>query len=407
MPDLPEPVRRTLAKGVAAYVRATPSTELPPSLTQIKKTAQTPKGLLRHQAQLLAVLEDDALRGRVLEWLDEGKPPLSKSEAAALKLAAERPEGWTDRLAEAGPPTAPAKEKPLASLRQLEAKLEREKEAHRKARDEVKRVKESGRVATKAERDRSLRLDEEVGRLRDHVRARDSDLQAERSALARALKEIERLKRKQRSDVDGLRQQLKKVRDENRDLKKKIAGMERDAREAARRSKPSQPPPPKSDVRTRRALRVPKGRLADAPETLDAWLRAPDVTLLVDGYNVTHSETGYPNLPLEQQRDRLRTELKRLANRIKVPTVLVWDGAEVAPGTKRLSAGFLTEEYSAPDRTETGTDKNRADRHIVALLKTMPSDPVVVATNDRGLQDDARAHKATIATSTQLLKLLH
>ncbi|MBW3607590.1 MAG: adenylosuccinate synthetase, partial [Actinobacteria bacterium] len=57
---------------------------------------------------------------------------------------------------------------------------------------------------------------------RNAVRERDSDLQAERTALARSVKEVERLKRKMRADVEGLRDQVKKLRDENRDLKKKI-----------------------------------------------------------------------------------------------------------------------------------------------------------------------------------------
>lgn len=413
MAELPEAVQRTLAKGVAAYVRATPSTELPPGVAALKKTVQTPKGLGRHRGQLLAVLEDDALRARVLEWIEDGKPPLSKAELEALKLASERPEGWSDRLSETAKRAAPAaKKEPDAALRAVEEKLEREREAHRKAREEVKRVKESGRVATKAERDRSLRLDEEVSKLRDGIRERDSDLQAERAALARAQKEVERLKRKLRSDVDGLREQLKKVRDENRDLKKKITSMEREARDAAK-PKPKPNPPAKTAAAEpaqpkgpRRALKVPKGRLADAPESLEEWLRADNVTLLVDGYNVTRSESGYGHLSLEQQRDRLRTELKRLANRRKVQTVLVWDGADVAPGTKRLSSGYLTEEYSEPDRTEAGTDKDRADRHIVALLRNMPPYPAIVVTNDRALQDQAAAHGATIATSPQLLSLL-
>lgn len=406
MADLPDQIQRTLAKGIAAYVRATAATELPPAVAALKKTVQTPKGLARNRDRLLAVLDDDPLRARVLEWLEEGKPALSKSEAAALKLAAERPEGWIDRL-ERVAPRASAKEKPAKDVRDLEQKLEREKEAHRRAREEVKRVKEAGRLATKAERDRSLRLDEEVSKLLDAIRERDSDLQAERAALARATKEVDRLKRKLRSDVDSARNQLRRLRDENRELKAKLTQLERAAKASGKKNPKARTSTKKTSSRRgpRPVLDVPKGRLADAPETLEEWLRAPGVCLLVDGYNVTRSEAGYGHLSLEQQRDRLRAELKSLANRMKVPTTLVWDGAEVAPGTKRLSSGFFAEEYSAPDRT--GNDKDRADRHIVALLKKMPPDPVVLATNDRALQDQAAAERATIATSSQLLALLH
>lgn len=411
-PGLPEGAARTVAKGVAAYVRATPATELPPSLAALKKTVQTPKGEGRHRTQLLAVLEDEALRALVLEWLEDGKPPLSKTEVETLKLASERPEGWLDRLSEKtkAVPAAPSEVDPQVA--ELERRLEREKEAHRKAREEAKRAKEAERAAIKVERGRSLRLDEEVSDQKRLLGEVSEDLRRAQADEAKAQKENERLKRKARSDVDGLRQQVRKLRDENRDLKKRLSDIEREAaakakaKASAASKKKTEAPPEPEKTGPRPVLKVPKGRLEDAPETLDAWLETPEVTLLVDGYNVTRSATGFGHLTLEQQRDRLRDLLKKLSNRLKVPTVLVWDGGEVAPGTKRLSSGYLTEEYSEPDRSGAGTDKDRADRHIVELLKQMPPDPVVLTTNDKGLQEEARGQRATIASSDQLLALL-
>lgn len=408
MDALPEAAERALTKGIAAYLRATNATELPPGLAALKKTVQTPKSLARQRERLLAVLDDDALRALVLEWLEEGKPPLSRSEIATLRLAAERSQGWSDRLAAMGEPKpAPAKAAGAeAQLRDLMAKLEREKEAHRKAREDVKRVKESGRVATKTERERSLRLDEEVTTLRSSIHERDADLREARTAAERAQKEIERLKRKARSDVDRLKEQQRKLREQNRELKQKLQEAERAASEERRATAgPKKPVAKASPSGPRRVLEVPKGRLEDAPETLEEWMTTANVTLVVDGYNVTHSATGFGNLGLEQQRTRLRDVLKKLSNRTKVPTVLVWDGGVVAPGTKRRSSGYLTEEYSAPDRSGSGTEKDRADRHIVELLKAMAPHPVIVVTNDKGLQDEARAERATIATSDQLLSL--
>ena len=407
---LPEAAARTVAKGVAAYVRATPATELPPALAALKKTVQTSKGEGRHRARLLAVLDDEALRALVLEWLEEGKPPLAKAEIETMKLAAERPEGWMDRLTEkAAKSAAPATKETGPELAELERKLEREKEAHRKAREEAKRAKEAERAAIKVERARSLRLDEEVGDQRRLVGELTEDLRRAQADATKAQKENERLKRKARADVDGLRQQVRKLRDENRDLKKRLSEIERERAAKAKAAAAPKSPAPKAQPKLtgpRPVLKVPKGRLEDASETLDAWLETPGVTLLVDGYNVTRSAAGFPQLSLEQQRDRLRDMLKKLSNRLRVTTVLVWDGGEVAPGTKRRSSGFLTEEYSEPDRSGAGTDKDRADRHIVELLKEMPPEPVVLATNDRGLQDEARAQRATIASSDQLLGLL-
>ena len=408
---LPEGAARTVAKGVAAYVRATPTTELPPGLAALKKTVQTPKGEGRHRAQLLAVLEDEALRALVLEWLEDGKPPLTKTEVETLKLASERPEGWLDRLSEKTKAAPAARPEVDPQVAELERKLEREKEAHRKAREEAKRAKEAERRAIKVERGRSLRLDEEVSDQKRLLGELTEDLKRAQADAMKAQKENERLKRKARSDVDGLRQQVRKLRDENRDLKKQLTDIEREvaakakAKATAKKKQAAAQPAPKREG-PRTVLKVPKGRLEDAPETLDAWLQTPAVTLLVDGYNVTRSGSGFGHLTLEQQRDRLRDLLKKLSNRLKVPTVLVWDGGEVAPGTKRLSSGYLTEEYSEPDRSGTGTDKDRADRHIVELLKQMPPDPVVLATNDKGLQEEAGGQRATIASSDQLLALL-
>src|SRR5690606_6447496 len=50
---------------------------------------------------------------------------------------------------------------------------------------------------------------------------------------------------------------------------------------------------------------------ADDPARLDQLLALPQVHLIVDGYNVT--KLGYGDLDLEQQRNRLASELARLA----------------------------------------------------------------------------------------------
>lgn len=410
MKDLPADVASVLAKGVAAYVHATPATELPSSLAPLKKTAQTAKGLVRHRAQLLGVLQDEALRALVAEWLEDAKPRLSKEEVAALKLAAEQPEGWRDRLAETSKKKSDVAADLTPKLRELEEKLAREKEAHRKTKEEVRAAKEDGLNKIRVERARSLRLDEEVTALRDSHRDWKSEAAAMTSKAERLEKTLERERRKTKADLESLREQVKQLRGENRDLKKRIADAEKVARAAAATAKPSKPSPPaptKSEPGgPRRPLKAPKGRLEDDPETLDEWLQAGDVTLVVDGYNVSHSPSGFPQLALEQQRSRLREMLKTFSNRRKVPIVLVWDGGEVPPGTKRMKSRYLTEEYSEPDRSGTGADKDRADRHIVELLKGLPPHPVVLATNDKGLQEAAGGHGATIATSDQLLALL-
>ena len=119
---------------------------------------------------------------------------------------------------------------------------------------------------------------------------------------------------------------------------------------------------------------------------------------MVDGYNVTKAEGGFAEMSLADQRDRLVDELTRLALKHSIEVTVVFDGAEVAPGTARRSRRRVKVEYSKPPET--------ADDHLVARLADLPPEAVIVATNDRELQERVAARGATVATSAQLLTLL-
>jgi predicted RNA-binding protein with PIN domain/archaellum component FlaC len=406
MADLPADVARSVARGVAAYIRATPVAELPAALAPLKKTLQTPKGEARHRVRLLAVLEDDALRALVAQWLAKDKPPLKKDDLATLELVTQRPEGWLDRVSASVPPAAEEARSQDPRVEDLERRLEREREAHRKAREELKRAKDAKRQTSDSDRRAVSALEEEVEKLRRLLEEREREAAALREEVERAQKELQRVKRKARGESDEIREQVRKLKEANRALRKQLpdASGQRTAKQVSAEEPPLPEPAPRRGPR--QVLRVPKGRLAEAPETLTQWLERERVTLVVDGYNVTRNAAGYGHLSFEQQRNRLREQLKKLANRVRVPTVLVWDGGDVPPGTKRRSSGFLREEYSEPDRSGRGLEKDRADRHIVGLLKELPPDPVVVVTSDRALQEVAVQQRGTIATSEQLLALL-
>ena len=70
---------------------------------------------------------------------------------------------------------------------------------------------------------------------------------------------------------------------------------------------------------------------------LDAVLSVPAVHLIVDGYNV--SKTGYPDLPLADQRARLANQLSVLAARTGVEVTVVFDGAGVITAPNRGARG--------------------------------------------------------------------
>jgi predicted RNA-binding protein with PIN domain len=119
------------------------------------------------------------------------------------------------------------------------------------------------------------------------------------------------------------------------------------------------------------------------------------VRLLVDGYNVAKQDGAFKALSGEDQRARTVDEVTRLVRRHGVEATVVFDGADVAPGTSRRRRGPVKVEYSRPP--ENGDD------HLVALLASWPAAPVVVATSDKELQERCRALGSTIATSEQLL----
>ena len=70
----------------------------------------------------------------------------------------------------------------------------------------------------------------------------------------------------------------------------------------------------------------------------------PAAHLIVDGYNVT--KTGYPELGLSEQRDRLIRALAALAARISVEMTVVFDGAAVA--TARPAGRGIRVLFSPP-----------------------------------------------------------
>ena len=82
---------------------------------------------------------------------------------------------------------------------------------------------------------------------------------------------------------------------------------------------------------------APRGAPSESLPALDALLAVPSLHLVVDGYNV--SKTGYPELPLADQRTRLVGQLAALAARTGVEITVVFDGAGVITAPPRGSRG--------------------------------------------------------------------
>ena len=141
------------------------------------------------------------------------------------------------------------------------------------------------------------------------------------------------------------------------------------------------------------ARSVRGGGTVGSVAALDALLSVPTVHLVVDGYNVT--KTGYPELPLADQRARLAGQLSALAARTGVEITLVFDGAGVVVPPARGSRGVRV-LFSDPGVL--------ADDVIRALVAGEPKGrPVVVVTSDKAVVGSVCAHGAHSVPSAVLL----
>ena len=411
MTERPPPdVEQALARSVAAFLRSAPRQQIPPRLRRFKGIR--PKGLGPHRAELVGVLEDDVLRRQLLEWLD-GRTPLARSDADLLRLAVERPEGWSEALGGGSMPTTSRED---AKVVRLEAALEREQERARRAKTEAARAKEDARRAKEEvrrtvteERSKAGELSKEVTRLDREQTAARRESKAAAVVASRAERARERAERRERTSVakaqaerDAAVRELRSARREAAAALTRVERLEAEA-QASRigapkaKKKTTRAGKPKGPAR-RAPLPVPKGRFEDDPETLLGWLGAPDVALLVDGYNVTKAEGGFRELSLELQRDRLLEGVSALQLKTKVSAIIVFDGSTVPPGIGRPRKRRVKVVYSEEGET--------ADDRIVALIEELAPHPVVLTTNDRELQRRAGVLGATVATSNQLLALL-
>jgi predicted RNA-binding protein with PIN domain len=138
------------------------------------------------------------------------------------------------------------------------------------------------------------------------------------------------------------------------------------------------------------------GGPVDSVAALDALLSVPSLHLVVDGYNVT--KTGYPELPLADQRTRVAGQLAALAARTGVEITVVFDGAGVVAAPARGSRGVRV-LFSDPGVL--------ADDVIRTLVAAEPKGrPVVVATSDKAVVASVCARGAHSVPSAVLLQRL-
>ena len=419
--DLPDAVRARLADVAADALGGLARVDVPQQLRAVARFAPSKRARLGSTALLAALREVSAFRTAVAEWCREHRPaaldlsaadPTAAATAAVLldkeaaahyvELVARRA---GDSQLRAERDAALAKSERLASdAERLRTELEHaygaaervreEREAElerlrRRLRDQGVRLREARDEAQAA----STALEEASTRAQTTLRALTAERDRERERA-----DAERAKAKRaEADADIARQSAREARqaDEVRlallvdTLAGAVTGLRREL------ALGGSGPRPADMVRGATAAQGVVGRVED-PAALDRLLALPSVHLVVDGYNVT--KTGYPELPLADQRERLVYQLAALAARTGAEVTVVFDGAGVVAVPAAAPRGVRV-LFSDPGVL--------ADDVIRALVTAEPEGrPVVVVTSDRAVADSVRRRGAHPVPSAVLLARL-
>ncbi|SEP32036.1 NYN domain-containing protein [Amycolatopsis saalfeldensis] len=418
---LPDAVRERIAELAAAAVAKLPVADVPRQLRPVAKFAPAKRAKLGGAALLAALGDSAQFRTAVIEWLREHRTDVldpnaaeSVSAAAAAVLLGESGAAGRVRLvAKNAEETALRAERDAALARNQ--RLEAEVAELRLELEQARGAAENVRGEREAEVEKLLRRLREQGvqlrRAKDAAEAARTE--ADRGGAAQAV-ELEALnaqlgRERQRvateraraerasADAEIARQSAREAReaDEVRlallidTIDGAVSGLRRELALGDRGARPA------DMVRGVTSGLGPGGRIQDVP-ALDRHLALPNVHLIVDGYNVT--KTGYPELALADQRDRLIHQLSALAARTAAEVTVVFDGAGVLSVPAAVPRGV---RVLFSDRGVL------ADDVIRALVAAEPKGrPMVVATSDRAVADSVRAAGAHPAPSAVLVSRL-
>nr|WP_253843783.1 NYN domain-containing protein [Actinosynnema pretiosum] len=419
---LPDPLRARLAELSAHALGELPKVDVPQSLRAVARFAPAKRARLGAPALIGALRSSAGFRTAVVDWLRRNRPSALEhtapdpvtAGAAALLLGEDGAEHLVElvgrRATDAG--LRAERDSAVARLERLESELERlraERVEVGGAADRVrveadaelerlrKRLREQG-VKLREAKDRAEAAALEALRVRAEVDVEVGKLIAERDR-ERERAEAERVRaRRAVADAEVARQSAREARqaDEVRlallvdTLDGAVSGLRRELALGGGTG-----PRPADMVRGASAGQGSVNRVED-PAALDRLLALPAVHLIVDGYNVT--KTGYPELALADQRDRLVHQLAVLAARTGAEVTLVFDGAGVVAVPAAAPRGVRV-LFSDPGVL--------ADDVIRALVTAEPEGrPVVVVTSDRAVADSVRRRGAHPVPSAVLLARL-
>ncbi|MQA16375.1 MAG: RNA-binding protein [Pseudonocardiaceae bacterium] len=423
---LPDPVRQRLADIAATALPDLPTADLPGPVRPVARFAPAKRGRLGAAALIAALRDSGTFRTAVTEWARSNRPELvdttvtDRAAAAAAAVLVGEPAA-ADRVAEMARRADDAhlrSERDAAVARADRLRAERDSLRAELAEANDAAARAGSAVQAEAERLRG-RLREQGVRLRqalDEAEHSRAERDAERDELRRRLDsaEAERDRERERADAarrhaeravadaEAARQAAREARaaDEVRlallvdTLTGAVTGLRR---ELALTDEPGSTTGPRpADLVRGASPPDPTGSRVEDTAALDRLLALPSVHAIVDGYNVT--KTGYPELTLSAQRDRLAGQLAALAARTTAEVSVVFDGAGVVavPAASPRGVRVL---FSDPGVL--------ADDVIRAMVAAEPEGrPVVVVTSDRAVADSVRRRGAHPVPSAVLLARL-
>ena len=418
---LPDAVRGRIAELGAEAIGALPAVDVPHQLRAVARFTPAKRARLGG-APLIANLRDSAaFRTAVVEWCRQHRP-------SALDLTGDDPVTVAAAAVLLGEETA-GHYLELVSRRASDATLRAQRDSAvvraEKAENELAKVRAELDAVQGAVDKVRQEGETELDRLRKRLREQGVKVREARDEAARASTEIERIRTDSDKKLATLAEQRDREQERAENERARAERAESDAeiaRQSAREARQADEvrlallvdtmdgavtglrrelalggsgPRPADLVCGATEAQGSVSRVED-PAALERLLALPSVHLVVDGYNVT--KTGYPELSLSDQRDRLIRQLAALAARTSAEVTLVFDGAGVVavPTTSPRGVRVL---FSDPGVL--------ADDVIRALVTAEPEGrPVVVVTSDRAVADSVRRRGAHPVPSAVLLARL-
>ena len=411
--ELPASVRAVVVGWAAETLGGLPPAQVPATLLRVARFTPSKRARLGAAALAAAVDGDGAFRSLVAARANgsaAGQDPAAAAAAAyLLRLPAE-----SELLAAAARAVpegrGPELEQLRRSLREVRQDLRRTMAEREQALARFASETDGEQVADKLRR----RLREQGTRLRQAVEAAQASSVAAQDELASLRREVVRLEGAMSSWQERAR-----VAAERADRAQETLGLlrERSGRHRATADRRLElllstvegaaaglrrewdltgggPDPAELVARGLPISAAPPESTAD-PSRLAAWLGLPMAHMVVDGYNVT--KTGFPDLTLAQQRERLVRTLSALSARTSAEVTVVFDGASVivpAPPGRGIRVLFSPQGVLADDV-------------IRDLAAAEPRGRVVVViSSDREVADGVRRTGARTAGASVLLPLL-